>query len=918
MGILRFFMKKSWVLLVIVLLYGLTNKCFAVGSLPSEQMDMFSQNNITFYDPTACLSAGGTGAAVLSGDTIEKRIWNYFVQAGIPGLSDNPAAIAGIMGNFYDESGYNPFMIGSTGSYYGLYMLQSPQGPQMARNITSTIGRNHFKFWGWWGSYDEVDSDLSNAGITQSEIDTAIKIELDYMMNELSHFDGFKNNLDIVTNKTGEDGAASYAELFMVTVERAVSLPGSKYYGVSQAVEDANVWNYVMNSLYTSGKYHSSSLRYQHISHRRKNAKEIYNRLMGEASMEGFMSDPTLDDDDSDYGLGMDLGEVTSGVTLIGDSISVFSESELMKKFPNSFLNKVGSRHSTTKGWCDGDEGGLSVLKKIVSGSGTIMNQHQGQSKCEAVSVDSSALKENVVWALGTNTNGAKNQSTLEGVLEAIGGRKLYLVTPYNMIPDKMGDTDEIADLYRSFADAHDNVYIIDWNKNVRDNVTQYIDNSDHLGVHPTSAGSELFAKLIAEAVSGSKSCTTYSGDYPQYLQCDAKWKNTSYGINSSGAPGTICGDGCGPASLAMLVTAATGKDVLPTDLAEITQGPGNCSYFNDSSPDCGSSFARVEYTKKVCEKYGCEVKQLPDNNVETIRQALKDGWMIHLSGGAASDAPEASLSTHDTATNPFMTTGHFVGIFKIDNDDKVMVADPAGDAKPGYPGRFNREMTLGQATANRWYNKPIMAIRGSGGNSGKNTCEVAGNYCATDGVMGGGNVGAVEGGLSEAQAQAIISYYKSSEVSASKYQLPSGKCNCVSLSAFFAQEFTTAGLASTGWKSASERWGNGGETAAYLAKYLNLETGTEPRPFAVYSTTRPPLASQICPDGIRCGHTGVVLAVDGDNLLTIEASYGHCGFTGVKHRTRSQIHNERHPFTYAYLDSIIDANKLSKIVGQL
>lgn len=813
---MKFGLLKYGVCMVMLLLFlGTVNvnaigagALFAENSIDPTEFEMFSQNNISFYDPTDCLSSGngGRGASVLSGNTIEEKIWNYFVQAGIPGVSDDAAVIAGIMGNFYAESGYNPFMRGSNLKYRALWMLMdSYNGKQyaskLASDINSAVGGNYWKFYGWWGSTDDADKKLASAGVPQSAIDTAITMELDYLTKSeeyKSDWDGFVNNFDWVTNKT----PSGYSDLFLVKVERAVN-GGSP-------IADPGVRSHVKGS-------------YQGSAKRRAAAEDVYSRLAGAGGASGASVDvaggSTSSSSSSSNSSYVNLASVTTEVTLIGDSISVYSESELMKKFPNSFLNKVGSRHPTTKGWCDGDEGGLSVLKKIVSGSGTIMNQHQGQSKCEAVSVDSSALKENVVWALGTNTNGAKNQSTLEGVLEAIGGRKLYLVTPYNMIPDKMGDTDEIADLYRSFADAHDNVYIIDWNKNVRDNATQYIDNSDHLGVHPTSAGSELFAKLIAEAVSGSKSCTTYSGDYPQYLQCDAKWKDDKYGGS------TMCDAGCGPASLAMLVTVATGKDVLPTDVAALTEDP---PYYEDN---VGGEWMRKQNTMKVCEKYGCEVKEV-ENNEDAIRQALKEGWMIHLSGGGGSTASETA----------FPTDGHYVGIFSIDDEDNVMIADPAGDAHQNKKGRFNRKLTLNNALKDRWKDRPIMAIRGSGGNSGKNTCEVVGNFCAADGDAElssvGGQVG--EGGLTYEEAVRFMQNYGENKNNASKKAAGSvmwnmcngGGSNCVTFSVFFLNKFTGSKPCSIGG-----RCGNGYEILNYISNIdKSMGNNAEPRVWAVFS----------------------------------------------------------------------------------
>ena len=109
--------------------------------------DKFAQNDIIFYNPgggNTCATTGGGNthtycttnedgsnsctAGMLAGNTIEERIWNYFVSAQISGLSDNPAVIAGILGNLYVESGYNPFMVSESGNYRGLYMLSDTYG----------------------------------------------------------------------------------------------------------------------------------------------------------------------------------------------------------------------------------------------------------------------------------------------------------------------------------------------------------------------------------------------------------------------------------------------------------------------------------------------------------------------------------------------------------------------------------------------------------------------------------------------------------------------------------------------------------------------------------------------------------------------------------------------------------------------
>ena len=108
------------------------------------------------------ISAIGGGssctAGVLAGNTIEERIWNWFVSANIAGVSDNPAAIAGILGNLYVESGYNPFMVGANGGYRGLHMLMDSYngvefGSALKRQVDEAVGKDAWKFYGWWQSY---------------------------------------------------------------------------------------------------------------------------------------------------------------------------------------------------------------------------------------------------------------------------------------------------------------------------------------------------------------------------------------------------------------------------------------------------------------------------------------------------------------------------------------------------------------------------------------------------------------------------------------------------------------------------------------------------------------------------------------------------------------------------------------------
>lgn len=177
--------------------------------------------------------------------------------------------------------------------------------------------------------------------------------------------------------------------------------------------------------------------------------------------------------------------------------------------------------------------------------------------------------------------------------------------------------------------------------------------------------------------------------DYPQYKQ---KTDHT-----------------CGPTSMAMLVSNGTGETVTEDDIVSVIGG--DRVYVGGD---------RVAATKKVCEKYGCEAKQI-DSTEDAIRAALKDGWMVHYSGRGDGSS---------YAINPFgSSAGHYVGLFGIDDDDQVVVANSA------YQG--NKKMSLHDAVKGH-KGLPTMAIKFA--NAGGGVCEEI-DYCeAGDGEGSGTN----------------------------------------------------------------------------------------------------------------------------------------------------------------------------------
>lgn len=182
-----------------------------------------------------CNPSGST--STVSGNTNQDKIWNFFVEANIPGVSDNIAVIAGIMGNLQQESTFNPFVVNGSGCV-GLVQWCDRKDP--IKNLIAEAGLD-----GYWRS--------SNA--PADAIDKAIQIELEFAIQE-GQFQDFVNKLNNVDNKTGEAGAESYSDLFLVIVEGA--------YGSTSTLKDSYAQSLTSHS------------QWQQADTRREYAKAIY------------------------------------------------------------------------------------------------------------------------------------------------------------------------------------------------------------------------------------------------------------------------------------------------------------------------------------------------------------------------------------------------------------------------------------------------------------------------------------------------------------------------------------------------------------------------------------------------------------------------------------------------------------------
>lgn len=209
------------------------------------------------------------GAGTVAGNGLAEKVWNYFATANIPGVSDDPAVIAGIMGNLKSESELNPFAHDSGSRYYGIYQTDD-------QKLIGAV--NNAGLGSYWGSSSAPDS----------AIDQALQIELDYLTQKNDRFlgtgwaqkFGFLVNINNTTAHTPE----AYADLFVMAVEGAVTSATTwkcnGRTGTSTYIEDAGVRS--IGHANFSGA-NGGGERYQGAECRRDNARSFYDSYAGSA-----------------------------------------------------------------------------------------------------------------------------------------------------------------------------------------------------------------------------------------------------------------------------------------------------------------------------------------------------------------------------------------------------------------------------------------------------------------------------------------------------------------------------------------------------------------------------------------------------------------------------------------------------------
>ncbi|MBQ3413422.1 hypothetical protein IJH33_01035 [Candidatus Saccharibacteria bacterium] len=241
--------------LTILLSFFLTSPTLA---LSSSLLQKYATNDILFYNPSSSqddcyYSSGG----LLEGDGRVEKIWNYITNINIPGLSDNPAVISGIIGNMWNETGgtYNPFIVSKINGATGLIQWM---------NASYNTG---FFAYMKEKNLDQYFSTERDPNLDEAIIDLGIQAEMDFLFANGTGgviAKPFVDAIDVPVNKTGIAGARAYADLWLVTVEKAVN--------GDSAIEDPGV-----AAIATANTYQGAAARREH-------AETIYNQYANKTS----------------------------------------------------------------------------------------------------------------------------------------------------------------------------------------------------------------------------------------------------------------------------------------------------------------------------------------------------------------------------------------------------------------------------------------------------------------------------------------------------------------------------------------------------------------------------------------------------------------------------------------------------------
>lgn len=746
------------------------NSCFAKvepQGITEQQLDMFAANNIMFYNPGECMRKTINATSCFKIDTSVDAMDNWYAE----GCLNNGECTAGVYASVVFTNGYNSFLLSDT------KVDEEMGGMQYIYAENYDVEFNGYENW--------IAKFTPNGGNSTQKYYWIVLPDQAYTTafgeTYVATFENYDEPVYFITYDAHACPHQSQHYCEQAEADPDGTAIGPEFFGAF--TKNGGNYTEVANKL---GKL-KSFCRINGNGEVTVHESGTGSVTQGSSQGSSQSTKTNTGASNTDAGSNSTSSSISgSDITWIGDSYSCGALSIIKEKF--SGISFGGSE-------CDANS-------YIMSNKGVGDRYGGGTSNPPALTIlkrvaDAGDLKSYLVMAVGTNAGWDDNEvNQLKEIMASHPDTKVILVTA-KAKAHLMSDDNGTNDRLKALADSEENYYLADWAAAYDE--SYFAENS----THPTANGGyEKWVEVIAGALSGVKNdCTSHEGDYPQYYQ--GNYENSDHenapgdwtGISYDG--GTVADSGCGAVSMAMLATVASGKDVYPQDIIEIT-APNNYVYTSPTVLD-----------PLVGEKYGFEVIAETYSSKSEAYDKMKDylnrGYMIHLSG----DGFYEGLSTYDTA-------GHYIGVFSIDSNDQVWIANSATE---------NSQRSL-QSVVDFIHNGEFTAIKGGGG-----TGDSCLNYCT------GGNNRVGETGLTFEQAKTFMMHYGENKNGSSEAAVGAlwnfcngGGSNCVTFSAFFMYKFTDIpNMGPTG---------NGNEVVDTVVGWnVGATRGTEPQVYAILST---------------------------------------------------------------------------------
>ena len=173
-----------------------------------------------------------------------------------------------------------------------------------------------------------------------------------------------------------------------------------------------------------------------------------------------------------------------------------------------------------------------------------------------------------------------------------------------------------------------------------------------------SNASSGIVDTYVPEVAAPAQSSyyVPFTGYVEYFNQREEPWASHRYG---TGYHSSIAANGCGPTSMAMVLSSMTNQYVTPSDMADFSMANGHVM------PGDGGSYWSL--FPSAARKYGLNCVQTTSRS--QINQALSNGAMV--------------IASQDNSLGNYWTYGgHFIVLTGIDANGYISVADPWSRAK--------------------------------------------------------------------------------------------------------------------------------------------------------------------------------------------------------------------------------------------